>query len=263
MQYRLFASKLIASSFIVFLAYYMTFPLYEIGKQAFKMQYYLESVNGNNFSLQYFYLQLKSIAPLYPNFWVSVRISLFCALTSALFCSMVAYGLVMYRFKARHIIFSLLLLMLLIPEALKIIPFYLVLKQLGLIGSETTLWISFTVPALSVFIIRQYIITVIRPDTIEAGRLEGASEWHIFRRLVLPLLLPALIVVLVIQFAFMWNQFTLALYTLGGEESKYPVALMARKEMLPPIVYAISTFFPLLILLLGSKYIIRFVDSAF
>ncbi|BCE02215.1 carbohydrate ABC transporter permease [Marinicellulosiphila megalodicopiae] len=255
-------SRCICTFVILILAYFMMLPMFEILKASFKMQNYLESINGNNYSLQYAYLQLMSIRPFFENFWMSFRISILCAFISAFFCTTVAYGLVMYQFKARNIILVLLILMLLMPEGLKIIPFYLVLDQLGLIGLEESLWVPFTIPALCVFIIKQYISTTIRLDTIEAGRIEGASEWIIFWKLVVPLLMPALIVVLVIQFAFMWNQFDLAFFTLENDAVQ-PISVISRGSDLPPITYAISSFFPLLILLLGSKYIIRFVDSAF
>ncbi|MCJ8311667.1 MAG: carbohydrate ABC transporter permease [Saccharospirillaceae bacterium] len=262
MNIKLVIPRLISTALILTIAYFMILPMYDIIKASFKMQNYLESVNGNNYGLQYAFLQLMSIQPFFENIWMSFRISIFCALTSAFFCTTVAYGLVMYQFKFKSMVLVLLILMLLMPEGLKIIPFYLVLDQMGLIGKESTLWVPFTIPALSVFIIRQYIITTIRMDTVEAGRIEGASEWLIFRKIVVPLLMPALIVVLVIQFAFMWNQFDLAFFTLD-DTAVQPITVIGRRDELPPIIYAVSSFFPLLILLLGSKYIIRFVDSAF
>ena len=262
MNSKFLLSRLISTILILSVAYFMMLPMYEIMKASFKMQNYLESVNGNNYGLQYAFLQVMSISPFVENIWMSFRISILCALASAFFCTSVAYGLVMYQFKFKNIVLVLLILMLLMPEGLKIIPFYLVLDQLGIIGKEPTLWVPFTVPALSVFIIKQYITTTIRMDTIEAGRIEGASEWMVFRKIVVPLLMPALIVVLVIQFAFMWNQFDLAFFTLD-DSAVQPVTVVSRDVSLPPIIYAISSFFPLLILLIGSKYIIKFVDSAF
>ena len=255
-------SRSIATLIIITVAYFMMLPMYDIIKATFKMQNFLESANGNNYGLQYAFLQIMSMQPFYENFWMSFRISVLCAVSSAFFCTTVAYGLVMYQFRFKNMVLVLLILMLLMPEGLKIIPFYLVLDQLGIIGKEPTLWVPFTVPALSVFIIKQYISTTIRMDTIEAGRIEGASEWTVFSKIVVPLLMPALIVVLVIQFAFMWNQFDLAFFTLD-DTAVQPITVISRGVSLPPIIYAVSSFFPLLILLLGSRYIIRFVDSAF
>ena len=120
--------------------------------------------------------------------------------------SMAAFALSKYSFRGRDAVFLLMLGTLMIPLQAIMIPVYLTMAKLGLVN---TLWGIIIPPSATptgVFLLRQYMITI--PDElIEAARIDGAGEWRIFARVVLPLATPALAVLAIFSVVWRWNDF--------------------------------------------------------
>ena len=131
--------------------------------------------------------------------------------------SMCAFALSKYRFRGRNAIFVFILSTLMIPISVILVPAFLVVTSLGLGNS---LWGVILPPAASptgVFLMRQYMLTI--PDElIDAARMDGASEWRIFWRIVLPLAAPALAVLAIFSVMWRWNDFLWPLIVLSREE---------------------------------------------
>lgn len=121
--------------------------------------------------------------------------------------SLVAYGLSRIRWKGRDALFNVTLSTMMVPFPVLMIPLYAVFRQLGWIGTLLPLWVpAFFGGAFNIFLLRQFFMTI--PNELsDAARIDGCSEFGIFWRVILPLARPALAVVALFQFLFVWNDF--------------------------------------------------------
>ncbi|MEO8430007.1 MAG: carbohydrate ABC transporter permease [Acidobacteriota bacterium] len=159
------------------------------------------------------------------NFRNSLVLALVVTVGSFLFNSMAGYAFAKLRFAGRDRIFAFLIAALAIPVQVAMLPLFLLVKGLGLVN---TLW-GVIVPGLAgifgIFLIRQYARSI--PDEIlEAARLDGAGEFRIYWKIVLPLIRPILVTLALFTFLGSWNDFLWPLVVLT-DDSRYtlPVAL--------------------------------------
>jgi multiple sugar transport system permease protein len=158
-------------------------------------------------------------------FWNSLFIAGMITLANLLFCSMVGYALAKLRFAGRNALFLLVLGTLLVPGAVTLVPLFVLMAKLELVD---TLW-AVILPAmagpLGVFLMRQFMLGI-PTDLIEAARVDGAREFTIFWRIVLPLSAPALAALAIITFLPAWNALLWPLVVLTSQENyTLPVAL--------------------------------------
>jgi ABC-type glycerol-3-phosphate transport system permease component len=131
-----------------------------------------------------------------------------------------AYGLAGARSRGAYLTTGLLLAGLMVPAAVIIVPFFLLVHQLGLYNSlfgVVLAEIAFALP-LAVIILRGYVETIPK-GLIDSARVDGASEWVAFRRIVLPLLRPAIATVAIFTIISTWNDFLLPLVLLANTNS--------------------------------------------
>jgi alpha-1,4-digalacturonate transport system permease protein len=173
-----------------------------------------------------FYLALENYSRLFAstgtNIWLNVYNSAFITIVATaitlIMNAMAAFALSKYRFKGSNVALLAILATLMVPPTVILVPTYLIVAQLGLINN---LW-GVILPVIStptgVFLLRQYMLTI--PDElIEAARMDHASEWQIFWRIILPLTTPALAVVAIFSVMSRWNDFLLPLIILNRPES--------------------------------------------
>jgi alpha-1,4-digalacturonate transport system permease protein len=155
----------------------------------------------------------------------SVFVTTVATLLTLLINSMAAYAFAKYNFRGRDGLFVMTLAMIMIPLQVILIPMYLVVSSLGLVNTYWGMIIPAAATPTGVFIIRQYMLTI--PDElIEAARIDGAGEFRIFARIVLPLCRPALAVVAIFSILWRWNDFLWPLLIAQKEELyTLPVAL--------------------------------------
>lgn len=138
--------------------------------------------------------------------------------------AIVAYGFARINFRGRTPLFALVLATMMIPFPVVMGPLYLIFKWLGLIGTLAPLWLpAFFAGAFNVFLLRQFFMTIPR-ELDEAARIDGCSHWGIFWRIILPLSKPALAVVALFHFIFVWNDFLGPLIFLNHQDN-YTLAL--------------------------------------
>lgn len=126
---------------------------------------------------------------------------------TVLSCSLIAYPFARLRFRGRRLLFGLLLATLLLPGPVLLIPQFLIFFNIGWYGTYLPLTVpSFLGNAFNIFLLRQYMRTIPK-ELDEAARIDGASHWHIYRHVILPLTAPALTVVAVFSFLGTWNDF--------------------------------------------------------
>jgi alpha-1,4-digalacturonate transport system permease protein len=150
--------------------------------------------------------------------WNSVFITVVATLITLLFNAMAAFALSKYRFAGRDSVFLLIVSTLMIPPTIILVPNFLVISQLGLLNSLWgVIWPAVATPT-GVFLLRQYMLTI--PDElIDAARMDHASEWRIFWRIVLPLSAPALAVLAIFSVMWRWNDFLWPLIVLSKSEN--------------------------------------------
>lgn len=121
--------------------------------------------------------------------------------------ALVAYGLSRIQWKGREVLFTVTLSTMMVPFPVLMIPLYSVFRSLGWLGTLKPLWIpAFFGGAFNIFLLRQFFLTI--PNELsEAARIDGCSEFAIFWRIILPLARPALSVVALFHFLFVWNDF--------------------------------------------------------
>jgi len=112
-----------------------------------------------------------------------------------------------------------------LPKQVLMIPLYLVLARLHLLDTYSALILPFAVDAFSIFLVRQFVIGL-PIELEEAARVDGASDWLVFRRVVLPLLKPVLAVVAIQSFLANWNSFLFPLIFVDSDRLRtLPVGL--------------------------------------
>jgi multiple sugar transport system permease protein len=123
-----------------------------------------------------------------------------------IFCSMAGYAFARYRIPAGKILFFLVISTIMLPKQVILVPMYILMQKLHLVDTYAALVLPFLVDPFNIFLIRQYLMSV-PPDCEEAARLEGAGEFTILLRIVMPLLRPALAVVAINTCLINWNSF--------------------------------------------------------
>ena len=138
--------------------------------------------------------------------------------------TLAGYAFARLRFPGRSALFALVLATLMIPTAVLIAPLYIMISRLPAwthsgINSFPAMIVPMVCSPLGVFMMRQFISTL--PEAlIEAARLDGASEWHIFRKIVLPLMKPAIVVLGIFTFMFQWVNFLWPLVITTTDDMK-------------------------------------------
>ncbi|GAA4432857.1 carbohydrate ABC transporter permease [Actinokineospora soli] len=139
------------------------------------------------------------------------------AIASVVLSIMVGYGFAKFRFRGREAFMWTLLGSTLLPFSSVVIPLYLIIDRMALTDTLAGLIIPFVITGQAIFIARQF-IRAIPTAYIEAARLDGASEWVVFRHIIVPLAGPAVTTVAVMSFLFSWNQFLWPLVITSAQE---------------------------------------------
>ena len=142
----------------------------------------------------------------------SVWITIPSTILPVLLASMAAFAFAWVRFPMRDTLFLGVIAMLLIPAQMTFIPLSQLVRQTGIGGSYLPIWLIHTAFALpfGIFLLRNFFITLPK-DLIEAARIDGAGNIDIFRRIVIPLSVPALASYGIFQFLWTWNDLLMAL----------------------------------------------------
>ena len=157
----------------------------------------------------------------------SLLIASAITLLSLAFNLSAGYAFAKLQFSGRERIFQVLLGALVVPAQVTMIPLFLLMKWLHLVNSYGGVIAPALASVFGIFLVRQYARSI--PDELlEAARLDGAGEWRIFLRIVLPLLKPIVVTLAIFTFLGSWNDFMWPLIVLSDQGSlTAPVALAA------------------------------------
>ena len=143
----------------------------------------------------------------------TTKVTVTVVLSNLVLCSLAAYAFARIRFLGRGFVYFLLLATLMVPLQVVLIPTFLIVKDLGLIDRLGALIVPNLVNVFGIFMLTQFFRTI-PVELEEAARIDGATRLGILVRIVLPLSLPALATLAVIQFLWTWNDFLWPLVTI-------------------------------------------------
>jgi multiple sugar transport system permease protein len=155
----------------------------------------------------------------------SVLLATAATMVSLVFNVSAGYAFAKLRFAGRERIFKLLLGALVIPGQVAMVPLFLLLKHLGLVNSYGGVIVPAMASIFGIFLVRQYALSIPN-ELLEAARIDGASEFRIFRLIVVPLLKPIIVTLAVFTLLGTWNDFMWPLIVLTDKDLyTLPVAL--------------------------------------
>jgi len=163
--------------------------------------------------------------PLTTFYRNSLFVAVMNVITTLFMASLLGYIFAKYRFRGRQVMFWYLMALMMVPPSVLMIPNYLILSRLGLLNNLWGLVITVIVDPFAVFVMRQFIMAL--PDEqIESARIDGASEFRIYRTIVLPQVKPALATLGLLTFMFNWNAYLWPLIVLTQNDKRtIPVIL--------------------------------------
>ncbi|OKI56202.1 carbohydrate ABC transporter permease [Micromonospora sp. CB01531] len=188
--------------------------------------------------------------PLY--FLNSALVAALVTIGNLLFCSLVGYALAKLRYPGKRVLFLAVLGMLMVPGMVTFVPQFVLVSNMGLTNTYAGLILPFLVGPFGVFLMRQFLQSI-PDDLIEAARVDGAGEYRIFWRVVLPLCRPALATLGILTFLGSWNNFlwplvvattedkytlpvALALYSVGQNRTDYGLLLSGAVVVVLPVL---------------------------
>lgn len=157
----------------------------------------------------------------------SFLVSCLATALALLFTVPAGYAFAKLRFTGRDSVFQALVGALVVPGQIGMLPLFLELKSMGLVNSYAGVLVPWLANIFGIFLVRQFCLSI-PTEMIEAARVDGASEWMIFRRIILPTLRPILVTLALFVFLGSWNDFMWPLIILADQNLyTLPVALAA------------------------------------
>ncbi len=266
----MFTPKRINSFFhylvIIFLAILVVFPIFWMLMSSVKpvaeiisipFQLFPSTLRWENFS------EAWNSAP-FSRYLVNSLIFTISTTAGGLFiASMAGYGFTKFRWRGRNTAFLFILATMMLPVEVIIVPLFLIVKQFGWINTYQGLIIPVMVDAFAIFFMRQFIRSI-PDDYIDSARIDGASEFQIFFKIVIPLATPALAGLGMIKAIVNWDQILWPLIAVSSDELKVlPIGLASLQSSLQNhvnwrIAIAVVLSLPMfLVLLVGGRRVMN------
>jgi len=215
-------------------------------------------VDLGSLSLDNYVLLFTDSGPYFRWFANTLILTVAQVAGTLLVSSFVAYGFAMYEFRTKTLWFIMVLLVMTVPFEMLMLPLYVQVNDMGLADTYTVIALPFLAAAVTIFFFRQYFLGIPK-EIIEAGRMDGVSEFGIFFRLVLPITKPAMAAMAILNGMLCWNNFLWPLLVLRSPEKfTLPIGL---NTLLTPygnnyellIIGAFFSLIPILILFLAFQ----------
>ena len=181
------------------------------------------------------------------------------AVLSMIVSTMSGYALAKYRFRGSNVVFFAILGGVLLPGITLAIPQYLLMSKIGIAGSAWSVLLPSIISPFGIYLSRVYAMSAVPTETMEAARLDGASERRIFSAIATPMMVPGMVTVFMLQFVGIWNNFLLPFIMLSDQD-RYPITVglytLLSKGSGEPALYSLAiigsalSIIPLVLLLL-------------
>jgi multiple sugar transport system permease protein len=171
------------------------------------------------------YREVFRDAPIFRYAWNTTLIAVLSTVGIVISCVPVAYALSRMQWRGRQVVFVLILATLMLPFQVTIVPLYIVFVKFHWIGTLNPLIVpNFFGDAFSIFLLRQFFMTIPR-ELSDAARIDGAGDFQIMMRVVVPLAKPAIAAVALFNFLYQWNDFFAPLLFLVNNPERWTLAL--------------------------------------
>ena len=196
-------------------------------------------------------------------FFNSVFLTVLQVVGTLLISAFVAYGFAAYEFRIKNFFFVIVLLIMSVPFEMLMLPLYVQINDMGLSDSYAAVLLPFLANAMTIFFFRQYLVGMPK-EIIEAGRIDGATEYGIFFKLIMPIMKPSFAAMAILNGMNSWNNFLWPLLVLRSSD-KYTLPIGLNTLVTPYgnnydllIVGSFFSVLPILILFLCfQKYFIE------
>ena len=196
-------------------------------------------------------------------FFNSVILTVAQVVLTLLISAFVAYGFAAYEFRFKNFFFICVLLIMSVPFEMIMLPLYVQINDMGLSDSYAAVLLPFIANAMTIFFFRQYLMGMPK-EIIEAGRIDGATEYGIFFKLIMPIMKPSFAAMAILNGMNSWNNFLWPLLVLRSSD-KYTLPIGLNTLITPYgnnydllIVGSFFSVLPILILFLFfQKYFIE------
>lgn len=207
---------------------------------------------------------------LFLGFWNSLKVAIPATILGAYFSALTAYAMAVYKFKGEKILFYVIVIFMMIPGQLGLIGFYNLVSALHLTDSYIPLIIPAIAAPGTVFFLRQYVLSVLPMELLEAARIDGARELHIFHKIVFPIMAPGVATMAIGGFIGNWNSYLVPLILLNTPK-KFTLPVMisslsasqniASNQGVTYLAVAISVIPIMIVFCFCSKYIISSISA--
>lgn len=216
------------------------------------------------------WIALFDYVNLFRGFWNSIKVAVPATILTAYFSAITAYAMAVYRFKGNAWLFKIIVVFMMIPAQLSLIGFYNLCQKLHMVDSYLPLILpSIAAPGI-VFFLRQYVQATLPKALLEAARIDGASEIHIFHKIVLPIMAPGIATMSIGTFIGNWNNYLVPLILLNTpDKMTLPVMIttlnaatdLQKNQGAIYLGVAISVIPILIVFCFCSKYIISSISA--
>ena len=207
---------------------------------------------------------------LFRGFGNSLIVAIPATILTAYFSSITAYAMAIYRFKGNKWLFKIIVIFMMIPAQLSLIGFYNLCQKLHMVDSYLPLILPAIAAPGTVFFLRQYVQATLSKALLEAARIDGASEIHIFHKIVLPIMAPGIATMSIGSFIGNWNNYLVPLILLNTpNKMTLPVMIttlnaatdLQKNQGAIYLGVAISVVPILIVFCFCSKYIISSISA--
>ncbi len=172
------------------------------------------------------YTDLFSKAPFVRWYLNSIGVAAVSTALAVFFSALAGFGFAKYDFRGRALLFKVLIGTLIVPGQLVLIPLFIMMSKIGWLDSYAALIVPGMAPAFGIFLMRQFMVNSVPTEILDAGRIDGSSEFGLFFRLVLPLARPAIGALTIFTFLGSWNSFIWPLIILrSADKYTLPIGL--------------------------------------
>ena len=215
--------------FFTILAILIIIPIYTIFLASFKpggdlLQYGLNlGIDWSRMSLDNYSLLFTGQHEYWRWFTNSIILTVITVVATLLVSAFVGYGFAAYDFKGKSALFIVVLLILSIPLEVVMLPLYKQMTTWGMMDSYLAIVLPFVAHASTIFFFRQYLLGLPK-SLLEAGRIDGATEYGIFFRLIIPIMKPAFAAMAILNGMNAWNNYLWPLLVIRSS-NKYTLTL--------------------------------------
>ncbi|PQD95983.1 sugar ABC transporter permease [Pradoshia eiseniae] len=207
---RFSAGKLLVYIFLSIASILSLFPFYWMFVMATRPSSAFNSIpptiTPGNMLVENFNKVLNSI-DFFGSMWNSFVICIIVTVVVLFISSLAGYAFAKFSFRGKNVLFIAILLTMIIPPQLGLIPQYFLISNAGLLDTLPGVMVLFFLNPLGIFLMRQYISKSVPDELMEAAKLDGCSNFRIYRSIVVPIILPAFATLGIIVFTAVWGEF--------------------------------------------------------